>query len=155
MSIKFVKVGNEEKIVSLHDDAIDREKSDMVSYQEDYDVKKLVFKDGMKPTYFVIRNVGSTNLVEIQQDHYKTVVPKIEAGMSPEQIRSLKVTVEPVKQGEMIIKYFKAGCKKYIDNDIENEITDDVLEQIPPAIIQEIGSLVMVRSILNTSKKKS
>lgn len=154
MGIKRIKIGLEEKIVSLTDDAIDKENCDLVEYQKSYDVTKLVFKKDCKPTFFVIKNVPSTDQVCIQSDHYQTVIPEIKPGMTPEEIRGLKIKVEPVRQGEMIIKYFKAGCKKMIEDDQEIIINDEVIETIPSTIISEIGSVIMTRTYLTDSKKK-
>ena len=136
------------------DEAIDKEKSDINEYASSYDTKHLVFKEGETPTYFIVNNVGSTELVEIQQDHFKTELPQMVAGMTAAAMKNMKVKVVQVKTGEMLVKYFKAGCKKYKDGTTEVEIDDEVLDTIPPMVIQEIGSYIMGRSILTESKKK-
>ena len=155
MAIRFLQPLDVLKIVSVTDDAIDREKSNLNLYQENYELKDLVFKEGEKPTFFLISNLKSTDLVTIQSDHYIAEMPKITPGMTKEQMAGMKVKVTPVRQGEMLVKYFKSGVQKLIDNDKEIELTDDLVDTIPPNIIQEIGALVMSRSILTDTKKKS
>lgn len=154
MSIKFINPTHTFKIVSMNDGAIDHAASNLAEYAESYDVTHLKFLEGEAPTYFEIKNAGSTELVEIQQDHYLTEMPKVLPGMTMATIKNLKVKVTPVRTGEMLIKYFRAGCKKYIDGTKETEINDETINTIPPMIIQEIGSFIMGRSILSDSKKK-
>ena len=144
------------KAVSTSDEAIDlmNEGTDLKKYREQYDVSFLKFKDGMTPTYFNLSNVPGPDLVVIQQDHYITELPEIKAGMSVEEMQNLKVSVKPVNQGTMLVKYFKAACKSITDNGMTYDVTDEVLKTIPPNILQEIGSFVMTRTILSDSKKK-
>ena len=109
MGIKLLDPQIVVKVVSLTDDAIDRQNCDMVEYSKNYDVSLLKFVEGESPTYFYIKNVLSTELVEIQQDHYKTEIPEITPGMTQDQIKNSKIKVTPVKTGEMLVKYFKAA----------------------------------------------
>jgi hypothetical protein len=154
MGIKFIDPKLTIKVVSISDSAIDKQNSDMVKYQETYDTSFLKFLETETPTFFVIANVGSAELVSIQQDHYVTELPKIEPGQTQEELKNMKVKVSVVRQGEMLLKYFKAGCKKIIDRNKEIEVTDDVMNTIPPMALQELGSFIMSRSILDESKKK-
>lgn len=154
MGIKFIDPNATKKVVSITDDAIDKDSSDLAAYQEDYDIKHLKFLEGSLPTYFIITNVGSTELTVIQQDHYKTEVPPMLAGETLEDMKNKKVKVTAVRQGEMMIRYFRAGCKKLIDGTKEVVITDELAETLPPNIFQELGSLILQRSILPDSKKK-
>lgn len=154
MGIKFIDPNYVIKVVSISDDAIDTEKSDLAEYQASYDVKHLKFLEGQVPTYFEIHNVGSSELVQIQEVHYLTEMPKILPGMSMEEMKNLKVKVTPVKTGEMLIKYFKAGCKKIIDGKKEIEVTDAVVDTVPSIVLQELGSFIMGRALLSEAKKK-
>lgn len=155
MAIKFIQPTEVIKVVSMSDEAIDKEKSNLAEYQIDYDIKHLVFVENLKPTYFVISNLKSTDLVQIQAEHFIAEMPKATPGMSLEDLKKMKVQIKPVKQGEMLVKYFKGGCKKIIDDGKEIEVTDDFTDTVPPMVIQEIGSLVMSRALLSDSKKKS
>jgi hypothetical protein len=154
MAIKFINPKLTTKIVSISDEAIDKANSDIAAYQSSYDISLLKFVEGEIPTYFILHNVGSADLVSIQQDHYITEIPKLEPGMTIEDMKNQKVKVTPVKTGEMLVKYFKAGCKKIIDGDKEIAVDDETINMVPPNILQEIGSFVMTRSILPESKKK-
>ena len=142
------------KIVSNQDDAIDKEKSDMVKYQESYDISHLVFLEGVVPTYFIINNVPSPDLVTIQQEHYITEVSPIKAGATLEEMKKNAVTIKPVRTGEMLVKYFKAGCKKIQEGDKVTEVDDEFIATIPSQVLQEVGSYIMTRSIVTESKKK-
>lgn len=147
-------MAEEKKIVSTLDDAIDAEKSNLMEYVKEYDVKHLVFNEGMVPDYFVIKNIGSSDLVEIQQDHYITEIAPIKAGASLEDMKKNRVKVTPVKTGEMLIKYFLKGCIKIIRPTDELILSKDTLDMIPSAVLQEVGSYIMMRSTVTEIKKK-
>lgn len=153
MGIKFIDPKAVTKIVSMSDDAIDKENSDLVLYQETYDIKHLKFIEGEKPTYFMIGNIGSTDLVQIQQDHYVTEMPKLAPGEVLD-MKTFKPKITPVKTGEMLVKYFRHGVKKIITENQELIMSDDLLDTIPSIVLQEIGAFIMQRSFLNDSKKK-
>lgn len=154
MGIKLLDPQSEIKIVSITDDAIDKENSDLVEYSKNYDVSLLKFFPDIVPTFFSIKNVMSTELVQIQQDHYKAEIPEITPGMTPEELKNTKIKVTPVKTGEMLVKYFKYGVDSMIDGSTVTKLTDDIINRIPPHIIQEIGSFIMMRSMPSSSKKK-
>lgn len=153
MGIKFINPKTLTKIVSISDEAIDREKSDMVKYLETYEIEHLKFTEGEVPTYFVIGNLGSTEIIQIQQEHYITEMPKIIAGQTINPA-NFKPKIIPVKTGEMLLKYFKFGVRKIIDGKNEMEVTEEIMDTIPSTILQEVGALIMGRSYLTESKKK-
>jgi hypothetical protein len=156
VGIKFLSFDTTLKAVSTSDEAIDlmNEGTDLKKYREEYDISFLKFKEGMTPTYFNLANVPGPDLVVIQQDHYVTELPEIKAGMTMEEMQSLKVKIKPINQGMMLVKYFKASCKSITDDGKTYDVTEEVIKTIPPSILQEIGSFVMTRTILSDSKKK-
>jgi hypothetical protein len=154
MSIKFIDPKVVIKVVSMNDEAIDRMNSDMVEYQNSYDINFLKFLEGQVPTYFVINNIGSADLVEIQQDHYITEMPQIKPGQNMSDFKNFKPKITAVRTGEMLVKYFKAGCKKVIDGSKEIEVNDEFINTIPSMVLQELGAFIMTRSMLNDTKKK-
>ena len=159
MGVKFLSFGKPIKVVSIYDEAIDKTAmgaEGMKAYQEAYDVSLLKFVEGETPDYFMLGNVAGPDLVVIQQDHYKTVLPDMEPGMSVDDMKKLKVKVVPVEQGMMLVKYFKAGIKSMIiQGDKEVDLDELMMNSIPPTIIQELGSFVMTRATLGETKKKS
>lgn len=154
MSVKFLNFTTTLAAVSIHDEAIDKAASDMAAYQKEYDVSHLKFHEGQVPTYFHLSNVSGPDLVSIQQEHYVTELPEIKPGMSPDELKNLKINVKAVDQGGMLVKYFKASCKKITDGSETIEVNDEVVKTIPGMILQELGSFVMTRSIISDSKKK-
>lgn len=153
MGIKFIDPKATTKIVSMSDDAIDKANSDLVKYQETYDLSHLKFLEGELPTYFLVGNIGSKHLVEIQQEHYVTELPKIELGQTLDP-KTFKPTIKPVRTGEMLVKYFRFGVKKIVTGNEETLVTDEIVDTVPSIVLQEIGAYVMQRSFLNDSKKK-
>lgn len=154
MGIKLIDPKATIKIVSLYDSAIDKVATDIKAYADGYDTSLLKFLEGEVPTYFEISNIGSDYLVEIQQEHYVTEMPKMLPGQTMDDLKNQKMKVTPVRQGEMLVKYFRAGCKKFIDGNVETIITDEIIKAIPAGTLQEIGSFIMSRSLLPESKKK-
>lgn len=152
MGIKFIDPNQVTKVVSISDEAIDKANSDLVSYQKNYDTSLLKFIEGEVPTYFIIHNVGSSELIQIQQDHYVTEVPKFVPGQEEEASKKVKIT--PVKTGEMLLRFFKAGCKSLVDGTKTISVNDELMNTIPTGILQEIGGFIMQRSFLPDSKKK-
>lgn len=155
MGIKFLDFTEVLKAVSTTDEAIDVANSNLTAYRQSYDITNLKFLEGQVPTYFHLSNVPGPDLVVIQQDHYVTEMPEVKPGMSVEEMQNLKVSVKAVNQGVMLVKYFKASCKKIDDNGKIIEVNEEVINSIPPSILQELGSFVMTRTILSDSKKKS
>lgn len=156
MGIKFLDFSTTLKAVSTSDEAIDlmNPETDIKKYREEYDISFLKFKEGMVPTYFNLSNVPGPDLVVIQQDHYVTEMPEVKPGMTIEEMQNLKISIKPINQGTMLVKYFKAACKTITDNGKTIEVTEEVVKSIPPQILQEIGSFVMTRTVLSDSKKK-
>lgn len=154
MAINYIKLNETKKVVSTQDEAIDKLQSNMVEYAKEYDIAHLVFVEGQKPDFFIVNNIGSSDLVTIQQDHYITEMAPIKQGATIEEMKKNQVTIKPVRTGEMLVKYFKAGCKKVISGDKTIEIDDAFIETIPSSVLQEIGSYIMMRSTISESKKK-
>lgn len=155
MGIKFLNFTEVLKAVSTIDEAIDQANSDLTAYRQSYEIEHLKFHEGQVPTFFHLSNVPGPDLVVIQQDHYVTEMPEIKAGMSIEEMQNLKVSVKAINSGMMLVKYFKASCKKIDDNGKIIEVNEAVINSIPPNVLQELGSFVMTRTVLSDSKKKS
>jgi len=132
------------KIVSTQDGAIDKEKSDMDKYEKTYNVDYLKFKEGIFPTYFLIKNVNTSAQATIQEDHFQVEMP------DPSD-KEGKPTIKQLKQTEMLVKYFKHGCSSYQE---EGKIEKCDIDLFPFSIIQEIGGFIMLRTAIGDDEKK-
>lgn len=139
------------KTVSMLDSAIDKENSDMEAFEEDHKMEHLKFKEGEEPTIFNISNILTTVQSEIQEEHYKVELPSITKDMSEEQVKNLKPQIKQVKQNEMLMKYFKMGVKTFEEGGKEYPANPDIF---PFAVVQELGSFVMLRTALGENEKK-
>lgn len=155
MSIKKLDLSAELKIVSIQDSAICKEttsEENLKTYEESHDMSLLSLKKGEHPTYFVIKNIGPELQLEIQEEHYKVKMPTISKEMTKEEIKKAKPTMEQNKPGQMLLKYFKAGCHTYEE---EGKKFPCKVDDFPLSILQEIGGFIMSRSILGDEEKKS
>ena len=143
MAVKRLDPKALHKIVSATDEALDLEKSDLKGYAETMDLSKLVFKEGLHPTFFLAKNVSAIDYVTLHDKHFIINPPTKEGG---------KAHVEIKDQGVMFIKYFELAVKQIEENGVVQDITMDMF---PGSVIHEIGSYVMLLAEVGEARKKS
>jgi len=136
------------KVVSAMDDAIDPVKSNFVDYAQTLDLKHLVFKEGMKPTFFLIRCIDPIKELKINEAHQRITPPHIDEKTQ----KATKAKVEFVHEGEMSLKYFEA-CVKEVEED--GKISPIQTNELSLTILQEIGSFAMLYSKVGENLKKA
>jgi len=144
MAIEKIDPKKVRKIVSIQDEAIDKEASDMDKYEKTYNLDYVKIKEGAMPTYFLVKNVTSSAQAEIQEEHFQVELPDPEDKDGKPQIKQLKQT-------EMLIKYFKHGCSSYEEN---GKVEKCDVDLFPFSIVQEIGGFVMLRTAVGDDEKK-
>lgn len=129
------------------DEAVDIEKSKMTLYAQSLDMKHIVLKEGLKPTYFLIRNIDPISELKINDAHQRITPPGMDKDNKPTKAR-----IDFINQGEMSLKYFE-HCVKSIED-------DGTIIPVDPAefsltIIQEIGSYAMLYAKVGDNLKKT
>lgn len=137
-------------MVSLEDGAIDKENSDITKYQDTYDMKHLKFKTGESPTIFHVKNMTEEDQAEIQDAHYKIKMPD-QKMLHGEELKNAKPTIETVDQTKMILKYFYKCVEVFEEDGKEQKLEKGMF---PFTIVQELGSQVMVRTMMGDEEKK-
>lgn len=147
MAVSKFNPESEFKVVSTMDGAIDQENSDLEKYQENRDMKHIKFKEGEVPTYFILKNVVSSEQANIQEEHFKVEMPEIDpqemAKKSKEELDQIRPTIKRERQTEMMIKWFNKACQHYEENGKRHPCNSDMFGL---AIVQEIGSVAMMRA---------
>ena len=154
MSLKKVNLNSIFKTISIQDSAIDREatgEDNLKKFEDCHEMNLLKLKEDEKPTFFLINNITPEDQLEIQEEHYKIVMPEFTQEMSKEEMKKIKPTMKQEKPGQMLIKYFKAGCKKIEENGVISECNAN---DWPLSVLQEIGGLIMTRSVIGDEEKK-
>lgn len=144
MALQKIDPSKTIKTVSVLDPAIDKENSDIDKFEKTHNLEYLKFLKGEHPTYFLIKNVSTTEQASIQEAHYEIELPDADE-------KDAKPKIKQKNQSEMMIKYFIAGCDKYEEEGKEFACHPDMF---PFAVVQEIGSFVMVRTALGDDEKK-
>jgi hypothetical protein len=147
MAIKRVDPKAVVKIVSITDEAIDVEKSNLKAFSEDRDINHLIFREGQFPTIFHVGNVLAEKQAELKSKHYEIIPPSID-----KDGKQVKAKVKVKDESLMMIEYFKAGVKKMEENGV---LEDPNVEEIPFAVLEEIGSYVMLRATIGDKQKKT
>lgn len=154
MALKKIDPSKVFKTCSILDEAIDKKatgEANMKKFEESYEMKFLKFKEGEFPTIFHVMNLLSSEQAKIKQDHVKVEFPNLnEDIIKSTKIADMKPTIRQVNSQEMMIKYFKGAVKKYEEDGKEYDCNSDVF---PFSVIQEIGSIVMMRSELGEDLK--
>ncbi len=144
------------RLVSVLDPAIDQKNSDMKAFEQDHDIDVLKFVEGEHPTIFIIKNILSSAQAEINEAHIKVELPD-DLDLStldindPEALKKIKPKVKREKQTEMMMKYFNQCCSEYEENGKRTPCSADTFS-LP--IVQEIGTIAMVRAQLGEQKRK-
>lgn len=155
MAIKKINIKKQIRFISVTDDAIDREKSDLDSYQNHYDEfavnKYIVFKDGMQPTWFTRGILSSTQRSAIQDKHQKY------------ELRGETKYVY-VNSGAMAEDYFRYVIKNIEDPDIVFEtekiggvdvVHHNIVKVMSDRLLQEVAVLVLRDNQLSEEEKKT
>lgn len=143
------------KTCSVLDPAIDKEatgEEGMASFEKSYDMKFLKFKEGEFPTIFHIKNILSSDEAKIKQAHLKITFPEIKGELKGAKIGEVKPKVEQVNSQEMLVKYFNDAIDCAEENNVIFPIKAD---NISFTIVQEIGTLVMLRTQLGENFRES
>ena len=162
MSLAKFDPEKEFELISVFDEAIDKKASDMKAYEKDHDIKVLKFVEGEHPTIFIVKNILSSAQAEINEAHIRVELPDdlnlAELDVNDEEaMKKIKPKVIREKQTQMMMKYFNQCCKEYQEWDEKQE--KDVrypcsADTFSLAIIQEIGTIAMVRAQLGEQKRK-
>lgn len=160
MSIKRVKRDATFDLVCIKDDAIDLEKSDTKAYKKTLDQSHLKFKDGMKPTLFVVKGISQLKRAEFDDAHVKVDLPDdpeaLEA-MSRGDKGAVKPRVRIERQSELTVRYFEecvVAVKEFVDGQYV-ETKGLKADDFPAAAVQDIGDQCMVLSSLGEPTKKA
>jgi hypothetical protein len=132
--LKRVDPNKVSKVVSLSDEAIDAEKSDLKSYRETADISKLVIKDGQHPTYFLAKPISHVDKVNIDNEHFDFVI-------GPDNKPTVKI-----KNGSMMSHKFFQHCVKQVEEN--GKISDVKPDDFTSNVIQEIGSYCQILATL-------
>lgn len=143
------------KTCSTLDPAIDKEatgKEGMENFEKSYDMKFLKFKEGEFPTIFHIKNILSSDEAKIKQAHMKITFPEANGELKGIKLVDNKPKIEQVNSQEMLVKYFNDS----VDNAEENGVVFPLkADNISFTIVQEIGTLVMLRTQLGENFRES
>jgi len=148
MAIKLIDPNAVVRLISIQDEAVDLENSDVKAYGNTLNLKHIKFLEGMTPTFFLTKNINPITQAEINEVHYQFTP----VGNDKTTGKPLPPQVDVVSRGSMMVKYFTEGVKQIEENGVAR---DFVIAEIPGPIIQEIGSYVMTRSNLGDDQKKS
>lgn len=152
MALKRIDPNEVLKVVSIKDDAIDLEKSDIKAYESDRDYKKhLVFKEGMQPTLLLVKNIGTKKNKELTSGHFEWIPQGTNEDGTPKPAK-----VDMKDQEGLVIKYFESAVSEVEDFDNGNWVKKKTNpDEWPPFVVAEIGSFVMIRTSLGDDQKKS
>lgn len=139
--------GFKETYESIEKDYEDRRKK----YEEKYDISLLKFLKDEYPTVFLAKNVMSDSVAKIYQEHYKIKMPETIEGIKNIS-KENRPKVEIKDQNQMIISYFNMAISEYEENEKKFPCSSNTFSF---AIVQEIGSHVMMINQLGESEKKS
>lgn len=141
------------KLVSLKDEAVDVENSDLKAYAETLDISAIKFKEGQKPTIFIAKNVPASVFAELNDRHYKVDDVTVEE----KDLKTGKTKAPRIKlidQTQMMLSYFTHGISGIEEDGKTQDMTDDLADTIPHDIKNEIGGYVFRRTNLGDKLKK-
>jgi hypothetical protein len=140
MAIKKIDINAEHKYVSLADDAIDREKSNLEEYAKDFNIKHLVFDPTKQPTFFILKNLSA--------DQYSKLISTF---MRFDFKTGGLVGKEDGDIMAMSFSAFEMGCKELEDGGKRSPAN---FKELPMSVVQEVSNAVMGLAQLNESEKK-
>jgi hypothetical protein len=147
MAIKRINPKATVKLVSVTDDAIDYEKSDLKAYGTSLNLEHVKFKDGAVPTYFIAQNISVPNQIDITEKHYKIIPPSRDADG-----KEIPAKVDVTDRTNMLLKYFEAAVKEVEE---DGKVSSIMMDELHPIVVQEIGSYVMLRTTVGDELKKT
>ena len=135
------------KVVSSTDEAVDLELSDTKAYASSLDLSFIKFKEGMKPTFFLVKNIGARRQAELKNKYYKVVPPH-----NDKEGKLIPAKVEMLDQTNMLIEYFET-CVSQVEED--GKIVDISMDEIDFLAVQEIGGYAMLIATVGDNLKKT
>lgn len=135
------------KVVSVSDDAIDLEGSNVKAYAESLDLSFLKFKEGIKPTFFLLKNLGARRQAELKNKYYAIKPPEMGADG-----KLTKAQVEIKDQTNMLLEYFES-CISQVEED--GKVTSITLDEVDFLTVQEVGGYAMLYATIGDKLKKS
>lgn len=140
MAIKKIDLKAEHKYVSLADDAIDAKKSDLKAYEADRDLKHLSYKEGVNPTYFILKNLSSRQYAALLSKY-------MEFDFNSNDLRNKK----DANALDMVFEIFDLACKEVEEDGKRSPINSDQLEM---NVLQEVSNAVMASAQMSVTEKK-
>lgn len=142
------KVSDEMLLVSRYDKAIDWRNSfaDLLTleekieaYEEDYDHAKLVYVEGLAPTFFVFHNPKLTVL----QSRIRSVLTGIQIGLKTNKVQDAEVLMFHV----LGIGWRDGGTTTEYQRNKDKDITTDNLQALEDnGALRELGPLILNRA---------
>ncbi len=138
--IKKIDRNHVHRYVCLADDAIDKEKSDLVKYSETFDIKHLVFHADKKPSFFLLKNLTS--------DQYSRMISDF---MRFDLNTSTLVAKENGDIMGMSFKAFEMGCAGLEE---DGKVSPIEYKDLSMGIVQEVSNTIMALAQLTEIEKK-
>jgi len=152
MAIRRLDPNEVFKFVSMSDEAIDTEKSDMKAFRQDRDYKKLTIKEGMQPTFFLVKNIGARKEKEVKEGHFAWEPQGVDEKTGQPLPAKLKINDET----GLTIKYFEAAVQEVEEfKDGQWVKSKTTVDEWPSHIVSEVGAFIMTRTSMAASVKKS
>lgn len=156
MSVKKLKRDSTFELISIYDDAVDQEKSDLKGYKKTLNASLLVIKEGEKPTLFLTRVISQLKRAEFDDDHIKVTLPDdIEELRRDKAPIRPKVTVE--NNAQLVVKYFAecvVGTKEWDGQKYVEDRKCD-FDDFPSRVVQDLGDQAMILSQLGEPQKNA
>lgn len=143
MSIKTLNVNKRVKFVSIQDDAIDREKSNLDMYQKRYSEaaanKHLVFKEGESPTWFEVQVLDGVRkgMINDAMDEYEYENGQVKRGklnLNQRAVECMKYSLVNVVNGPQVVKVKDSRGIEFVP--------EDYIRQFPDQVIMEVGGVI-------------
>lgn len=155
MSVKRVKRDATFDLVSIHDDAVDKDNSDVKAYKRSLNRSSLKTHEGQMPTLFVVKNITQLKRAEFDDEHVKIVMPdNIEEMGENKKVRP-KVTID--NSAQLVVKYFNecVVAVKEWDGSKYVESKQVSADEFPSRVVQDIGDQCQVLSSLGEPVKNA
>lgn len=143
MSIKTLNLNKRVKFVSIQDDAIDLEKSNLELYQKRYTEqaanKHLVFKEGQSPTWFEVGVLDGVRkgMINDAMDEYEYENGQVKRGklnLNQRAVQCIKYSLQNVINGPQLVKVKDSKGLEHVD--------ESWIRQLPENLIMELGGVI-------------
>lgn len=151
MAIKRVDPKATFKVVSRHDDALVSETKEELEalkaagqdtryekFLESFDLSILKLKEGVQPTYFILRALKHEEMAQINERHFI--------------FDASTRTVKAKNNADMLLEMFSIGCVGTEENGQPTKIDVD---ELPFEVAVELGGVVNVIGALGKNLKKA